>query len=108
MKIIKLILFVFGTAVLLVYCSSKIYIPSSQQITMAQKYLPEADSTFLSKGHILYENKCGGCHFLYRPDRYSTKEWENILPEMKAKAKLTGEEYRQIKIYLYSLSSGNQ
>ena len=105
MRIVKLILFVFGTAMLLAYCSSRIYIPSAQQITTSQKYFPEADSTFLSQGHSMYENKCSSCHFLYRPGKYTAKEWEHILPEMKEKAKLTDEEFRQIKIYLYSLSS---
>lgn len=85
------------------YCSSKFYIPTAGQISYAQKTWPEADSSYLVNGYNLYKNKCGSCHYLYKPQSYTVDQWNKLLPEMKEEAKLTDVEYNNIKIYLLTL-----
>ena len=98
------IILIIGAVMVLSYCSSEFYIPSHQQISGAQNKWPEVDSTFLYKGYHLYKNKCGNCHFLYRPAKYTADQWNHQLPEMKKEAKLTDEEYNCIEKYLLTLS----
>lgn len=86
------------------YCSSQFYIPTSGQISYAQRTWPDVDSTYLFNGYDLYKNKCGSCHYLYKPDRYTPEQWNHLLPEMKKEAKLTDEEYNYIKKYVLTLS----
>jgi len=74
------------------------------QISYAQNKWPGVDSAFLWSGYELYKNKCGACHYLYKPDRYSVDQWNMLLPDMKKEAKLTGDEYVKIKTYLLTLS----
>lgn len=100
----KQILLLIGATILLAYCSSHRYIPSSWEIQLAQKQWEQADSTYLSKGNQLYELKCSGCHYLYIPKNYSVEQWKKILPEMRNKAKLSNEEYEKIKVYLLTRS----
>jgi hypothetical protein len=104
-KTVKTVL-IIGTAMALSYCSPKPYIPTSGQISYAQRTWPDADSSFLFNGYDLYKNKCGNCHYLFKPDRYTQEQWGHILSEMKTKAKLTDEEYLKIKIYLSALCGG--
>lgn len=54
----------------------------------------------LKQAHKLYINKCGGCHFLYRPYQFTKDKWMEIMPEMKIEAKLSDEEYKMIYDYL--------
>lgn len=100
----KQIPLLIGAAILLVYCSSPRYIPSSNEVQIAQKQWEQADSTYLLKGNQLYELKCSGCHYLYKPKNYSVEQWKKLLPEMSTKAKLTTEEYEKIKVYLLTRS----
>lgn len=93
-----------GAAIFLVYCRSQKYIPSSNEIQVAQTMWEQADSTFLSMGSKLYERKCSSCHFLYKPKNYSVRQWKSLLPEMSSKAKLTNEEFLAINVYLLTRS----
>jgi hypothetical protein len=50
---------------------------------------------------LLYAKKCaGGCHRLYKPKEYTSKQWIKILDEMSALAKLSEEERKVIEGYL--------
>ncbi len=100
----KQFIMLLGAAIILVYCSTQRYIPSSKEIQLAQTQWEQADSTYLSKGNQLYELKCSGCHYLYKPKNYTIDQWKKLLPEMKDKAKLTEEEYKTIKVYLFTRS----
>lgn len=103
MKAVKIVL-LLGTAILVTFCSSKLYIPNTENITAAKKSWPEADSIFVFQGYYLYVNKCGKCHYLYKPCNYTEKQLVHVLPVMKEKAKLSQEEYHKIEVYLKSKS----
>ena len=103
MKIFGIAAVLLGSFIL-TGCSQKLYVPSQEQIVAAKVFLPEADSSLLVQGHNLYKNKCSGCHFLYRPETYTEKEWDKFIPEMKERSKLTETEFGQIRVYLLALS----
>ena len=103
MSILKSLFFTWA-ALLLSCCTSNLYIPTSENIATAQKNWPETDSSSIFKGYLLYRDKCGNCHYLYKPGKYPGEKWESVLPVMKEKAKLSEDEYEHIKIYLLALS----
>ena len=104
LKKINIVLIV-GTAMIVSHCSSNFYIPTSLQISYAKEIWPEADSAYLLRGYNLYVNKCGGCHYLYKPDSYKPERWNKVLPIMRDKAKLNEEEYNCINRYIQALSN---
>jgi len=62
--------------------------------------LPEKTDT-LKQGQYLYENKCGSCHFLYKPAKYTKVEWDLHLVKMAKKSKLSDGEVDKLKKYLF-------
>jgi hypothetical protein len=71
----------------IVACSTALYMPT---ITDAQYSGISVDSLVI--GRNLYINKCGKCHNLKQPERFTQKEWLSILPGMTKRAKTTNEE----------------
>ena len=57
----------------------------------------------LQAGHQLYVNKCGKCHYLYRPNRFSEEKWLSKMPDMKLEAKLTDEEIDLVTKYILTM-----
>jgi cytochrome c len=56
-------------------------------------------------GYKLYAGKCAGCHQLYRPDKYTMVQWDNVLMKMFPKAKVSSDEQiKLIRDYLHALS----
>jgi hypothetical protein len=90
------------TSFMLVYCSSYSYLPTTADVYNAKIQWPEIDSSLLYKGYHLYKNKCGSCHFLYKPENYSLSKWDSILSKMKLEAKITDEQLDLIKKYVYT------
>ena len=55
-----------------------------------------------SRARELYANKCTSCHRLHRPSEYTRQRWPTILERMAVKAKLTPEEARHLRDYLFN------
>ena len=68
--------------------------------------LPEKADT-PKRGQHLYENKCGSCHFLYKPAKYTKCEWDLHLLKMAKKSKLTAEEEKLVRDYLITYAKDN-
>lgn len=83
------------TIVLVVACSSALYIPTSADADRAGSSTGQ-----LMIGRNLYINKCGSCHNLHLPEQYTKKQWLKEMPEMQKKAKITEEESKQITSFL--------
>ncbi|MEZ5045518.1 MAG: hypothetical protein R2831_00855 [Chitinophagaceae bacterium] len=49
---------------------------------------------------VLYQNKCSKCHELSDPQSRRDGDWIQVMAEMRKKAKLNPEEYREITRYL--------
>lgn len=55
----------------------------------------------------VYIRKCSGCHGLYLPEEYSRERWQEVLPGMNEKARVTEQEALRIERYLLSYSMKN-
>lgn len=53
-------------------------------------------------GKDLYENRCTLCHALYDPGSYDMDTWDSQIRRFGAKAGLTKEERRFVRLYLDS------
>jgi cytochrome c5 len=51
-------------------------------------------------GKRIYANRCGKCHALPTPAQYSVTRWDNILPIMIPRARLTNEEALHVRTWL--------
>ena len=75
-------------------CSTVNKLPSTEVITNT------AATIDLAQGKILYEGKCGRCHSLYEPSKFTTAQWKPILDRMAPEAKITDEQRDLIYTYL--------
>lgn len=97
-------LIIFVSAVI-VACSSKMLAPSSEQLVSMQQKVPDITLERAKAGYQLYSEKCASCHHLYSPDRFTTVQWNNILPKMFPKAKVSDtDQQKLIRDYLHALS----
>lgn len=56
----------------------------------------------LTAGYKLYINHCSGCHNLHKPKSLDAAHWDEILPKMMVKAKLSEEEMALVRAYIHS------
>jgi cytochrome c5 len=80
-------------------CSAALYIPT----------ISDADRTGISTenlliGRTLYTNRCGSCHNLHLPEQYTSKHWEQEMPEMQGKAKISDSDAKLIIQFLLARS----
>lgn len=79
-------------------CTSALYIPDESQQTSATS-LSE-----MQAGRKLYIQKCGGCHTLYLPEKYTTLQWQHSLDIMAPKVSL---DILEKSLILKYLTKGN-
>lgn len=79
---------------LIAACGSALYIPSELEVTS------KANLEELNEGRSIYINKCGGCHTLVLPEKYSDKDWGIWVDKMEVKANITPSEKEKIMKYL--------
>lgn len=77
-----------------VACSSALYIPDQNNI------VPGSNMLDLQAGRKLYISKCGSCHTLFLPEKYSTDQWPFWLDDMEQKSNLKLQEKKLILNYL--------
>ncbi len=79
--------------------------PKETDLTVMRQKVPGISLEEAQQGFKLYKFNCAGCHYLHKPNDYTTTGWEKILPEMLGKAKITSEkDARLIKNYLFAKS----
>lgn len=103
MKSVKVIL-IIGAVALITCCSPKLFTPTAIEIQRAQQFTADADSTYLIQGRELYINKCGSCHYLYKPEMFSAQKWKHEMVEMQNEAKLNEEEFNKVRTYLLTFA----
>ena len=54
-------------------------------------------------GRKLYVTKCARCHQFYDPKAYDEAKWKHWMEKMRAKAKLTDDQYKLLTVYLDSV-----
>lgn len=75
-------------------CGTALYIPSVNQETS------DVSLKDLNDGRTAYINKCGGCHTLFVPEKYTKNDWSLWVDRMEAKANITPTEKEVIVKYL--------
>jgi hypothetical protein len=75
-------------------CTSALYIPTATYET------PNASLSELQVGRKSYIQKCGSCHTLYLPEKYTKQEWQLWVDKMTLKVSMDSLEKEQILKYL--------
>ena len=81
--------------------------PVENDVNFAKQNWRDASLTQLSEGYNLYKNKCGSCHYLYRPNKFSEEKWKQKIPEMGKKAKLDSTQVQLITRYILTAKATN-
>jgi len=89
-----------AAALLLCCCSPSLLLPSTADVTSANKRWAGTDSVALHQGYDLYVNKCGACHALYKPSKFTEEKWSKEVPAMGERAHLTPEQTEMILRYV--------
>jgi len=85
-------IFFIGSILLLISCSSQLYVPIEAAPTVSLEDL--------KTGREIYVKKCSSCHQLHLPSQYNEKVWSANLTEMQARAKITDAEKQLIYQYI--------
>lgn len=80
-------------------CSPALYLPT---IADASRTGITTDSLIL--GRSLYVNHCGSCHNLHLPEQFTSKHWQQKMPEMQLKAKISDENTKLITNFILARS----
>ena len=91
----KYILYSLILLLVILACSPALYIP-----TLSDSQKTGVPSDTLALGRKLYVDKCSGCHNLYLPERFTEKQWEDIMPLMQMKANCSDQDIMMITKYL--------
>lgn len=87
-------LIIFGSILLLISCSSQLYVPIEATSTVSLEDL--------KTGREIYVKKCSSCHQLHLPNQYTEKVWSSNLNEMQVRAKITNDQKQLIYQYITS------
>jgi len=68
--------------------STKKETPAEEVTAMKTKYTADQ----IAQGKVIYNQKCGECHDLHAPAEFTVHEWDDILPGMSHKAKLSSDD----------------
>lgn len=74
--------------------------PVDEPLLAAARASGVADAARLARGREIYLDGCVRCHGLYRIERYSAAEWQQILPEMAREARLSEADEAAVGAYL--------
>jgi hypothetical protein len=96
----KILLIILVLALTVSACVPALIIPSTTDVARANQTDIKVTIGTLNEAHKLYVNKCGSCHFLYRPYQFSKEQWAHLMPDMKEEAKLTDQEYELLLKYV--------
>jgi hypothetical protein len=70
----------------------------------ASERWPGTTMSDLARGHDVFVSRCSSCHSLPRPEIKSPDEWDGVLDEMGARAKLSPSERALVNRYLSAAS----
>ncbi len=71
-------------------------------VTPINKAKPSVMTAELAQGKDLYENNCGKCHDLFKPQDFSKEAWAPILLSMQERASLSDMQMASISNYIYA------
>jgi hypothetical protein len=91
---------IFLATLILCCCSPLLLPPSEKDSEHAKNRWNDISPAQLNMGYTLYKNKCGSCHSLYKPDKFSEEKWLHDIPVMAIKAKLDSSQTNLIIRYI--------
>lgn len=62
----------------------------------------------LENGKTLYQDNCGKCHKFKDETKFSIEKWDKILDRMIPKAKLSADDGKLVRAYVYNLKLNEQ
>lgn len=71
-----------------------------KQANKEEVVVTNTGSSDVNAGMTIYTTRCGRCHGLKPVEKYTSKEWENILKIMTVKANLTDKESKEVTVYV--------
>ena len=86
-------------------CSAGLPRPVAADAQRAATQWPAVQLTDLQEGRTLYVRKCGGCHRLYLPNKFSPEHWQASMDEMSMRAGLDASQQLKLEAYLWSVSA---
>ena len=86
-------------------CSAGLPRPAAVDASRAATRWPAVQLTDLNDGRTIYVRKCGGCHRLYQPSKFTPEHWQASMTEMSARAGLNTSQRSKLEAYLWALSS---
>jgi hypothetical protein len=90
-----------AVAALVVFGCSSGMLPMTILDERITKRWPGTTSEELVRGRSLYRNQCSGCHSLYAPGKFSSTQWDTLLPVMQGRARTaTGDRMAMTKYVL--------
>lgn len=97
--------------IILLLAGSNIFLSCSatQTFTAAESEFvniqwPGSSVDDLKNGMKIYRMKCGKCHYLYKPEKYSFDKWNQLMPVMAKKSNLSETEEKLILKYVLTKS----
>lgn len=98
----KKISFLAATIIILAACSPKTVevIEKVEEVETVEAVESPFPSSEIASGSQLYADNCGKCHKFKVMSDYSTEEWQKIVPNMCAKAKLDSTQENQVMQYV--------
>jgi mono/diheme cytochrome c family protein len=98
--------FAILTLAVIVFACHRKTVASSDNIIISNKTNTEisknenSNPDVASAGQTIYTTRCGRCHGLKKTENYTQQRWENILKSMIPKARLNGDEAKQVTAYV--------
>lgn len=94
-------------AMLLWCCTPGLLPPAESDAASAKARWNDASLAQLNEGYSLYKGKCGSCHYLYRPDKFSNEKWTHEIFEMSKKITLDSSQVSLITRYILTAKATN-
>jgi hypothetical protein len=107
-KLKNKLLLLIGVSLFFMCCAPVIIKPTLQDVDQAKQKWTDVTLDQLNKGYSLYVAKCGSCHFLYKPTKFTEREWLEMFPKMKIKAKIDDEQIDLIMKYIITKCNSSE
>lgn len=76
--------------------------------TCSQGYIVNMNSvTCCPEGRELFVSKCGACHRLYDPSRFTAAVWDSVLIPMQGKAKINSDQKNKIYNWIIEIKTNS-
>ncbi|MBI2967785.1 MAG: hypothetical protein HYY40_08225 [Bacteroidetes bacterium] len=95
-----LLIGLFPLFTFVIACSPSILPPLQSDVPPAKEKWNDVTFEQLSQGYKLYTTKCGKCHYLHKPDKFSEGKWREGIEMVQDKAKIDSLQKELIIRYL--------